>query len=357
MHPIARSATSSHLQTLQVLRGLAAASVVYCHIGASTTFGIFGVDLFFVLSGFVIAMASEKNIGAMQFAISRITRVAPLYWLMTTGIMLVAILSPESLKSTTASIPNYLKSIFFIPYFKESGVIQPMLFVGWTLNYEMLFYAMGCVALAINPSRFFYTTSALMVFAFGVGYLLPDGMAYAEFLRSNLLFEFMLGMAAFKLKDSALLRKMPAWLIAILILSIYVSMALCEIRGLGNRFIEFGIPSFLIVLLAIQLEPLFPKLNSIVARTLVHIGNASYATYLSHVFAVQLLRKLLPRFTNGLTIESPVGVAIAISFSLVVGGLIYVLLDKPSVALSKKAFSALSKAAPKSCWRSHPSGD
>lgn len=290
-------------------------------------------------------MASEKNIGAMQFAISRITRVVPLYWLMTTGVMLVAILSPESLKSTTASVPNYLKSIFFIPYYKESGVIQPMLFVGWTLNYEMLFYAMGCAALAISPYRFFYVTSILMVFAFWVGYLLPEGTAYADFLRSNLLFEFMLGMIAFKLRGTALLRKIPVWLIAILILSLYVAMAVFEIRGLGNRFIEFGIPSFLIVLLAIQLEPLFPKLNSIVAQTLVHIGDASYATYLSHAFVVQFLRKLLPRFTNGLTIESPIGVVITISVSLAVGALIYVCLDKPSVRAAKKGMVILSKWA------------
>lgn len=334
-------------------------SVVYFHIGvgAGGSFGTFGVDLFFVLSGFVIAMVSGKSLSALQFAISRITRVVPLYWLMTTGVMIVAILSPELLKSTKASFPNYLKSIFFIPHFRENGAIQPMLFVGWTLNYEMLFYAMGCIALAVSQHRFFYATSILMVFAFGVGYLLPEGTAYAEFLRSSIIFEFMLGMAAFKLKDFALLRRIPAWLIAIVIILLYAGMAVCEIRGLGIRLIEFGIPSFLIVLLAIQLEPLFPKLNSIVARTLVHIGNASYATYLSHAFAVQLLRKLLPRFTNGLTIESPVGVVIAISFSLVVGGLIYILLDKPSVTLSKKAFSALSRAMPQARWRSNPSGD
>jgi exopolysaccharide production protein ExoZ len=313
-----------------------------------TTFGSFGVDLFFVLSGFVIAMASEKNVGAIQFAINRITRVVPLYWLMTTILLMVVILRPELFNSTTASIPNYLKSIFFIPYFRENGQLQPMLGVGWTLNYEMIFYAMATVSLSASPTRFYCVTCVLVTLMSGMGCLLLDGTPYADFLRSNLLFEFMLGMAAFKLKDSAYLRKVPVWLIAIVIPLLYAIMALFEIRGLGNRFIEFGIPSFLIVLLAIQLEPLFPRLNSVVAGVLIHIGDASYATYLSHTFVVESIKRFLPRLTNGLTIESPIGVAIAISFSIVAGGLIYILLDKPSVALSKNAFSALSKAMPKS---------
>lgn len=347
MHSIAHFTASGQLQTLQVLRGLAALSVVYCHIGIGTarTFGTFGVDLFFVLSGFVIAMASEKNISAMQFAINRITRVVPLYWLMTTGLLVILFLRPELLKSTTASIPNYLKSIFFIPYFRENGPLQPMLFVGWTLNYEMLFYAMATLALAISPARFFYVTCLLVTSMFGLGFLLPDGTPYAEFLQSSLIFEFLLGMAIFKIKDVAWMRQIPMSIIAIAIVSLYAIMALCEINALGSRFVAFGIPASLIVLLALQLEPLFPKLNSIFAMVLIHIGNASYATYLSHVFVVESVRKFLPRFTNGLTIESPIGVVLAISFSLAVGGLIYICLDKPSVKLAKKVAAILSKWA------------
>lgn len=348
MHPIAYTATSSQLQSLQVLRGLAALSVVYFHIGKGATFGAFGVDLFFVLSGFVIAMASEKNVGAIQFAINRITRVVPLYWFMTTFLMMVVILRPELFNSTTANIPNYLKSIFFIPYFRENGQLQPMLGVGWTLNYEIIFYAMATISLAINPTRFYSYTCILVTSMFGIGYLLSDGTPYADFLQSSLIFEFLLGMAIFKLKDVAWLHKMPMLLIAIGIASLYAIMALCEINAIGSRFFTFGIPSSLIVLLALRLEPLFLQFNSILARALIHIGNASYATYLSHTFIIEAIKRFLPRLTNGLTIESPIGVATAISFSFVVGGLTYVLFDKPSVAISKKAFSALSKAIPKS---------
>lgn len=345
MHPIASPATSSQLQSLQVLRGLAALSVVYFHIGMGATFGSFGVDLFFVLSGFVIAMASEKNVGAIQFAINRITRVAPLYWLMTTILLLVVIVRPELFNSTTASISNYLKSIFFIPYFRENGELQPMLGVGWTLNYEMIFYAMATISLVISPARFYYATCVLVTAMFGMGYLLPDGTPYAKFLQSSLIFEFLLGMAIFKLKDVAWLHKVPMPLIATAIASLYAIMALCEINAIGSRFVAFGIPASLIVFLALQLEPLFLQANSIVVRVLVHIGDASYATYLSHTFVVESIKKFLPRFTNGLTIESPIGVAIAILLSIVVGGLVYICLDKPSVKFAKKVVVILSKLA------------
>lgn len=348
MHPIARPVMTNQLQSLQVLRGLAALSVVYFHIGKGSAFGSFGVDLFFVLSGFVIAMASEKQVGAKQFAINRLTRVAPLYWIMTTMIMIVLILRPELFNSTTASFPNYLRSIFFIPYFNDNGQLQPLLGVGWTLNYEMVFYAMATISLFVSPTRFYYATCALVTSLFGLGYLLFDGTPYADFLRSNLLFEFMLGMAAFKFKDSAYLQKIPMWIAAIVILLLYVIMSIEEINGFGNRLVEFGIPSFLIVLLAIQLEPLFPRLNSLLSRILIHIGDASYATYLSHTIAVELIKRHLPKFTNGITIESPVGTFIALFFCIAVGGLTYIFLDKPSVAIAKKIFSRSSKNIPKS---------
>lgn len=343
MNPIGHPTMPAQLRSLQVLRGLAALSVVYFHIGKGTTFGSFGVDLFFVLSGFVIAMASEKQVGAIRFAINRITRVVPLYWLMTTMIMMALILRPELFNSTTASIPNYTKSIFFIPYFNDNGQLQPLLGVGWTLNYEMIFYAMATISLLVSPTRFYYVTCILVTSLFLMGHFLIDGTPYADFLRSNLLFEFMLGMAAFKLKDSSYLRKIPLWIAAIIILLLYATMSIIEINGFGNRFFEFGIPSFLIVLLAIQLEPLFPMINSALSKILIHIGDASYATYLSHTIAIELIKRYLPLLTNDLTIESAAGTIIALSLSTAVGGFIYIFLDKPSVALAKKLFSLFSK--------------
>lgn len=348
MHPTVRPAALSQLQSLQILRGVAAVSVVYFHIGKGTTFGSFGVDLFFVLSGFVIAMVSEKNIGATQFAINRITRVVPLYWLMTTLLMTVLILRPELFNSTTANIPNYFKSIFFIPYFNDNGQLQPLLGVGWTLNYEMVFYAMAAISLSVSPTRFYYVTCALVALLFGIGYLLLAGTPYADFLRSTLLFEFLLGMAAFKLKDSAYLGKIPLWIIAIAILFLYAIMSLIEIGGFKDRFIPFGIPSFLVVLLTIRLEPLLSRLNSVFSKILIHLGDASYATYLSHTISIELVHRFLPRITNGLTMESKLGTAIAVSFSIIVGGLIYIFLDKPSVAFTKKTFSGISKTMVKS---------
>jgi exopolysaccharide production protein ExoZ len=331
---------SNQFRSLQILRALAAMSVVYFHVGASLKFGSYGVDLFFVLSGFVIAMAASKDNNAVRFSVNRITRVIPLYWIMTSGVMVVAIMYPTLLNSTTANFGNYAKSLFFIPYFKENGFLHPMLAVGWTLNYEMLFYAMAAFSLAINSSRFFQITSALVGISFGLGYILPDGTPYAELLRTTLLFDFFLGMVAFRIRKTDFFSKVPKVCIVLAIVTLYAIMAFHELNDTGERLLTFGLPSFMMVLLILQLEPFF-ALPTAFNKLLVHLGDASYATYLSHFFVVEFMRKVLPRKISGFSIYTPLGVSAAVCLSLAVGSLIYLLIDKPCVKIAKKLSAAM----------------
>lgn len=75
---------NSNLRTLQILRALAAICVIYFHIGAIHRFGSFGVDIFFVVSGFVIALVISHGQSPAVFAINRIIRIFPLYSILTT---------------------------------------------------------------------------------------------------------------------------------------------------------------------------------------------------------------------------------------------------------------------------------
>jgi peptidoglycan/LPS O-acetylase OafA/YrhL len=151
--------TTSTLQSIQLLRGIAALSVVYVHVLATPNFGLFGVDIFFVISGFVMALVTTKNTNPTSFFLHRLIRIVPLYWILTTCLVAVIVIAPNLLGSTTLNFANFLKSLFFIPYFKESHLIQPFLFVGWTLNYEMLFYL--CIALGLMLSSRHYLAIAI----------------------------------------------------------------------------------------------------------------------------------------------------------------------------------------------------
>ena len=125
------------ITNIQVLRFIAAFSVMMVHLPL-IGFGIWGVDIFFVISGFIMMYVTEKN--HKNFFLKRLIRIIPIYWILTFGVFSVAILKPDLLNNTTADYEHLLKSLFFIPFNKNETGHFPILFLGWTLNYEMIFY-------------------------------------------------------------------------------------------------------------------------------------------------------------------------------------------------------------------------
>jgi exopolysaccharide production protein ExoZ len=331
------------LQSLQILRAVAATSVVYFHTFMDPHVGSFGVDLFFVLSGLVIAMLAEGRGAVGEFVINRITRVVPLYWLLTIVMLVAAAVAPALLNSTTADWSNFLKSIFFIPYFKENGSLTPMLAVGWTLNYEMLFYTLAAMSLFLSRwMRSWFTASILVLVAWVVGMLLPDHSAFGDFLSSDLLFEFVLGMLAWRTRH--FLQAVP-WAVGLAIIAVLMTlMVRLELAGPIYRSLTYGLPSFVIVAVALRLEPALVRANQRVIMFLCHVGDASYATYLSHLFVIEFLRKVVVVRIPVLTMDEPLGATLAIVISLAVGSLIYIALDKPMVAGSRSLARRLGAA-------------
>lgn len=334
---------SSQLQSLQILRAIAATSVVYFHTFMTPHFGSFGVELFFVLSGLVISMVAESRVSWVDFLSARITRIAPAYWILTTLQLVVAAARPGLLNSTTAGAGNYLKSIFFIPYFKENGSLTPVLPVGWTLNYEMLFYVLAAVSIAVAARKSFsIVTAALVVIAWMLGHLLPPTTAAGAFLRSDEVFYFLLGMVAWKCRDLAFLQAIPALVALGIVTLFYAAMAWFEVAQTTGQSLAripalaaYGIPSFFVVLLAMRLESSLRYVNDSVVAVLSHIGDASYATYLSHLFVIEFIRKILaPRFP-GIAPNTVVGAVLAIVASLLAGSVIYALIDKPAVKYAR----------------------
>lgn len=327
---------SANLKSLQILRAVAATSVVYCHIDTTPDIGTFGVDLFFVLSGFVMAMVIAGGQRPYAFAMSRIARIVPMYWLLTTALLLVAWLAPRLLNSTTADLGNYLRSLAFVPYFKENGELHPMLAVGWTLNYEMLFYA--CVLAAIVLFRRFYLVATLVLMAtlYLAGASGAFGSVATAFLGNTLVAEFAFGMLVFEARRRQMLPPLrPATALA-LALAAFVYMAWVEQPVVPARFLNFGLPAVLMLIALLSLEaPCFAS-NPGWVRVLARIGDASYATYLSHTFIVEGIRKVLHQKLQLLDPYGPVGVIVVIGVALAVGQLLYELLDRPLSAAARR---------------------
>jgi exopolysaccharide production protein ExoZ len=151
------------LEFLQVLRATAALLVVACHsiyflstkeiladvwetLGRSL--GIFGVSLFFVISGFIMIHTSANLFdtanGPTSFAYRRILRIVPMYWMATA----IEICLSSYRHSSVPNLGYVFRSLFFLPYISYPGFpLRPILGVGWTLNHEMFFYALFAISL------------------------------------------------------------------------------------------------------------------------------------------------------------------------------------------------------------------
>lgn len=330
---------AKNVQSIQILRLLAATSVVYFHIGTAPIFGSFGVDIFFVISGFVMAMVINNGQQPKSFAISRLARIIPLYWLMTTIVYIISLLKPSLLGSTSSSLSNYLLSILFIPHFKEDGTLFPTLAVGWTLNYEMFFYLLIFLSLLISRARYFLIVTLCFVILFLTSNsCCEENSIFRAFYGNNIYFEFVYGLIAYKIFDRGYLKKINPYFLIILALVSYGSLAYFEVEKFSiPRFILFGLPAFIIVLAITSLEESIQSLkDSLSVKIMSAIGDASYATYLSHFFVVKGSQRLLWDKFHLFNPHSFFGSTLVIAISLMIGQGLYQFVDKPLSAYFRK---------------------
>jgi len=323
---------TKNVQSIQILRLIAATSVVYFHIGTTPIFGSFGVDIFFVISGFVMAMVINNGQQPKSFAVSRLARIIPLYWLMTTIVYIISLIKPSLLGSTSSSLSNYLFSILFIPHFKEDGTLFPTLAVGWTLNYEMFFYLLIFLSLLISRARYFLivTLSFVILFLTSNSCCGESGL-FRAFYGNNIYFEFSYGLIAYKIFDKGYLKSLNRYFLIGLALILYALLAYFEVEKLSlPRFLLLGLPAFILVLAVTSLEGWIQSIkDSVSVKTLSAIGDASYATYLSHFFVVKGSQRLLWDKLHLFDPHSFLGTVLVIAISLIIGQGLYQLVDKP----------------------------
>ena len=142
------------IESIQILRFIAAFSVMMVHLPIFS-FGIWGVDIFFVISGFIMMYVTDKDY--KFFFVKRLIRIVPLYWILTVGVFIIALINPDFLNNTSANIKHLIKSMLFIPFDKNGIGHFPILFLGWTLNFEIIFYLLFALSIFISKNHKLYT--------------------------------------------------------------------------------------------------------------------------------------------------------------------------------------------------------
>ena len=125
------------IECIQFLRFVASFLVLLTHSFSPFFNGSIGVDIFFVISGFIMMHVSSNDV--KKFLIKRFIRIVPLYWTLTILFFLVVLFLPILVDKSEANFHYFIKSLFFIPYNNGEGHL-PVIFLGWTLNYEIIFY-------------------------------------------------------------------------------------------------------------------------------------------------------------------------------------------------------------------------
>jgi peptidoglycan/LPS O-acetylase OafA/YrhL len=347
------SRADPQLERLQALRFIAAAAIVVRHVFMeldqhaisfpfrdalmSVPWGA-GVDVFFVISGFVITFGSvgkaPSSGAAGDFVMRRLIRLWPTYALFTALMLLAMVIVPQTLTHPVIDPAHTAASFAFLPWPEPGdGAYYPVLGQGWTLNYEMFFYV--CFAATMfAPSRFragLLWAGGLALILAGLMWKLPQPL---QFYADPIVVEFLFGVALAVLYRRWNVRS--SWAIWIAFAGFATLGVLAVLLPDMHRAVKAGIPGALIVGGVVFSGPLVERYFG--CQPLATLGNASYALYLSHTFAVNALLAVwlrlgldAPWVFTGLAFVASVGISLAV----------YFVLEKPTLAFLKQRYTRL----------------
>ena len=337
---------------VQALRGLAACMVVAFHAtqvwsqhvgdGVVPTVwanGAGGVDLFFVISGFVMTVSTvgreHRLHPAWDFLKRRLVRIVPLYWIMT--LMVLAKLafinrhpqfenSAEHLKTPLSFI---LASLTFVPYRTSMGDLHPLVGQGWTLSFEMLFYLIFAMALALRV-RILNLLTPVMIFLAAIGIFYKDSWPPIMSLTDPILLEFLAGVGLGYMVLGG--RKLHwRWCVGLLTAGLLALLAYPPLKEPKMRVVMWGIPAYLIVQSAVMLEGRFKRAWP---KWILLLGDASYSLYLTHLLMFAFIVKVLVRghvLTAGVVRRQDelVSIVVSLTVCVLVGVGVYLCVERP----------------------------
>lgn len=345
----------SMLGRLQGLRAIAAYMVVIYHSFEflhSTGLGIpqipvgaSGVDLFFAISGFIMVYVSSERDTAASFALGRLARIVPLYWLATFAAMGLIAVRPWLFPASHITPESVIASLTFVPAQNADGRLAPILLVGWTLNFEMMFYALLSTSMTARKSVRRPFLLVMMAAVFVIGLLAPKG-SFASFYANPIILEFGFGMAIAAIvrrkRASALVRLIPS---IVFIAAGVAGLGLSTLLTVDDwiRPLVWGFPAALVVLGVVQLDIARPSAKN---SRLGAMGDASYSAYLLHPFVLTLLGGFAFN-ALGAGYQAAVSVlALTLAITAVVSTLSYTFIEVPARNLVRRALLEIDRKRP-----------
>jgi exopolysaccharide production protein ExoZ len=328
---------------VQALRGIAAMLVVMNHVldmlhdrlaAPAGNFGLewlpAGVDIFFAISGFIMVMTTAPYWGRAgqwrSFLVRRCIRIAPLYWICTAAKTAVTLALPGLAVHPHVLLWYVTASFLLIPAWDADHIsTHPILTVGWTLSFEMLFYAFFAVGLALSkrPVKWVIALLCLATFA---GLFRTDNWGACASLLDPILLEFIFGMVIGLATLAG--KRLP---IPVAYAAIVVAGALLWISNGGfsnsySRTLLWGIPGALLLAVALSVEHRWQNQLAGLPKLL---GDASYAIYLTHGFALPAVGIVMAKLHSNHPMVLVAASILALIVSATVGIIAHLYLERP----------------------------
>ena len=326
---------------IQVLRFFAAVAVIAFHalgaapdgfkvpesaISFALSYGGRGVDLFFVISGFIIFYATHgARLTPAEFLRRRVERIVPLYFVVILAVTVLAMTLPSTFGARDWFTPRHiLKSLAFIAFTDGE---MPVVYVGWSLEYEMYFYL--TVTLLMALTRDVWRNIVMIFSALAMVGRIPGveaGLGNYAFFADPMILEFVLGVIA----GSVFVNGRVGWPMQIAAAG---AIAALLVADPANRVIVSGVPSACLVAAAAfvsrrRIDPSWPEL------ALARLGDASYSIYLAQVNTVALastsIAGLIPAIPPLLLVIVTSGIVVAAGLAL------NILVERPLLRLSRR---------------------
>ncbi|SIQ10967.1 exopolysaccharide production protein ExoZ [Rhizobium sp. RU35A] len=279
------------LYGIQYLRAIAALAVVLFHAaersGENFAIGAAGVDVFFVVSGFIMMVISHnRQQTPASFLRERILRIVPSYWIVTSIMVFGGALG--LFPNLVLDLPHLIGSYFFLPVpSPNGGALWPVLVQGWTLNYEMFFYLAFAATLLLPEGRRLAALALLFGLLVATGLMIDAPGEPLLFYTQPILLEFLAGAVIGRLwlggqvprTETGLMLIAGAVLAfaAIYLTNMDFSTAICAPLAIA---LVLGV-------LALEKGEALPPLPG-----LAYLGDASYSIYLWHTLAISVVLKI-----------------------------------------------------------------
>lgn len=340
---------------IQALRFLAALMVVVTHstfyarerMDPNAYFwgdGATGVHIFFVISGFVMIASSRSLEGTQDgwkyFAMRRLVRIAPMYWIATTIKLVTMLILPAAVLHAAPDPGKIALSYLFLPSRNVDGAVEPLLGVGWTLMFEMFFYALFAFALLVRARPLLFCGSVLILFAAANLFRPAEWPVWAVYFDPIVLY-FLIGMLLAKMAFSEKARKYMPHVLALLVAGMLVIILHPDIDATR----ETASPFRLLIVTAVVLAALWlePFVAAMLPQWLMFLGTASYSLYLFHPLVAPIIPEVLKRI--GLA-NWPLSVILSIVASLVAAAIIYRFVERPLTEKLQKKLPYNRKRSP-----------